>query len=198
MFQSQGKACHEIQSSTLELINGLSSLIHQETMPEVAHEAMEALLNLHHPDKIKQWNPEAPMNTLWDISSQILYTISQKLIQHQIVNYTDILKWLREILIRRNTFLSQNKDYVNVGSQLAICKQARIKLEVVFIMYLWSLDIEAVIVAMTCLALLCEEAEIRCGYDDIAVTTLLPNYHVYVELAQKSASMPIIGKKNFL
>lgn len=99
-------------------------------MPDVAHEAMEALLVLHHPDKIKAWNPEAPINTFWDVSSQVLFSISQKLIQHQIVNYTDILKWLREILICRNAFLSQNKDYANVGSQIAICKQAHIKLEV--------------------------------------------------------------------
>lgn len=99
-------------------------------MSDVAQEAMEALLVLHHPDKIKAWNPEATMNTFWDVSSQVLFSISQKLIQHQIVNYTDILKWLREILICRNIFLSQNKDYANVGSQIAICKQAHIKLEV--------------------------------------------------------------------
>ncbi|XP_012282166.1 neurofibromin isoform X3 [Orussus abietinus] len=186
MLNNQGKAGHEIQSSTLELINGLVSLVHQPTMPDIAHEAMEALLVLHHPDKIRVWNPEAPINTFWDVSSQVLFSISQKLIQHQIVNYTDILKWLREILMRRNAFLSQNKDYANVGSQIAICKQAHIKLEVVFFMYLWSIDMEAVLVAMSCFALLCEEAEIRCGSDEVAVTCLLPNYHLYVELAQAS------------
>ncbi|XP_008206010.1 neurofibromin isoform X2 [Nasonia vitripennis] len=186
MLNNQGKAGHEIQSSTLELINGLVSLVHQPTMPDIAHEAMEALLVLHHPDKIKAWNPEAPINTFWDVSSQVLFSISQKLIQHQIVNYTDILKWLREILICRNIFLSQNKDCANVGSQIAICKQAHIKLEVVFFMYLWSIDMEAVLVAMSCFSLLCEEAEIRCGSDEVAVTCLLPNYLLYVELAQAS------------
>ncbi|XP_033220846.1 neurofibromin isoform X1 [Belonocnema kinseyi] len=186
MLNNQGKAGHEIQSSTLELINGLVSLVHQPTMPDIAHEAMEALLVLHHPDKIKAWNPEAPINTFWDVSSQVLFSISQKLTQHQILNYTDILKWLREVLICRNAFLSQNKDYANVGSQIAICKQAHIKLEVVLFMYLWSIDMEAVLVAMSCFALLCEEAEIRCGSDEVAVTCLLPNYHLYVELAQAS------------
>ncbi|XP_015607506.1 neurofibromin isoform X2 [Cephus cinctus] len=186
MLNNQSNAGHEIQSSTLELINGLVSLVHQPTMPDIAHEAMEALLVLHHPDKIKVWNPEAPINTFWDVSSQVLFSISQKLIQHQIVNYTDILKWLREILICRNAFLSQNKDYANVGSEIAICKQAHIKLEVVFFMYLWSIDMEAVLVAMSCFALLCEEAEIRCGSDEVGVTCLLPNYHLYVELAQAS------------
>lgn len=45
---------------------------------------------------------------------------------------------------------------------------------------------EAVLVAMSCFSLLCEEAEIRCGSDEVAVTCLLPNYHLYVELAQAS------------
>ncbi|XP_057319291.1 neurofibromin [Microplitis mediator] len=189
MLYNPGKAGHEIQSSTLELINGLVSLVHQPTMPDIANEAMEALLVLHHPDKIKSWNPEAPIKTFWDISSQALFSISQKLIQHQIVNYTDILKWLREILVRRNAFLSQNKDYANVGSQIAICKQAHIKLEVVFFMYLWSIDMEAVLVALSCFSLLCEEADIRCGSDEVAVTCLLPNYHLYIELAQTSTAL---------
>ncbi|KAF4521106.1 hypothetical protein B566_EDAN009061 [Ephemera danica] len=160
MLNNQGKAGHEIQSSTLELINGLVSLVHQPTMPDVAQEAMEALLVLHHPEKIEMWNPEAPINTFWD-----------KLIQHQIINYPDILKWLREILVCRNAFLSRHKDYAHV----------------VFFMYIWSIDIEAVLVSMSCFALLCEEADIRCAADEsLAATALLPNYTVYQELAAAS------------
>ncbi|KAK6622690.1 hypothetical protein RUM43_008532 [Polyplax serrata] len=186
MLNNQGKTGHEIQSSTLELINGLVSLVHQPTMSDVAQEAMEALLILHHPDKIESWNPEAPINTFWDVSSQVLFSISQKLIQHQIMNYTDILKWLREIMVCRNAFLLRHKDYANMGSKIPICKQAHIKLEVVFFMYLWSIDMEAVLVAMSCFSLLCEEADIRSNSDEFTVTYLLPNYHVYQELAQAS------------
>jgi len=40
-FQNQGKPGHEVQSSTLELMNGLVSLVHQQCMPDVASEAME-------------------------------------------------------------------------------------------------------------------------------------------------------------
>jgi neurofibromin 1 len=186
MLNNQGKAGHEIQSSTLELINGLVSLVHQPSMPDVAQEAMEALLVLHLPDNIEMWNPEAPINTFWDVSSQVLFSISQKLIQHQILNYTEIMKWLREVLKCRNAFLQRHKEYANLGSHIAICKQAHIKLEVVFFMYLWSIDIDAVLVAMSCFALLCEEADIRCGQDDLTATYLLPNYHVYQELAVSS------------
>ena len=184
-----GKAGHEIQSSTLELINGLVSLVHQPTMPDVAQEAMEALLALHSPEKIEMWNPEAPINTFWDVSSQVLFAISQKLIQHQISNYTEVLKWLREILICRNTFLQKHKDYANVGSAIAICRQAHIKLEVVFFMYLWSVDLDAVIVALSCFGLLVEEAEIRSGSDEITVSFILPNHQIYQELANASSNI---------
>ncbi|XP_037896099.1 neurofibromin isoform X1 [Glossina fuscipes] len=188
LLNTQGKVAHEVQSSTLELINGLVSLVHQPSMPDVAQEAMEALLALHAAEKIEIWNPEAPINTFWDVSSQVLFSISQKLIQHQIANYTDVLKWLREILICRNTFLQRHKDYAHVGSQIAICKQAHIKLEVVFFMYLWSVDLDAVLTSLSCFGLLCEEAEICCGSDELTVAMLVPNYMIYQELSQLSAA----------
>lgn len=53
-------------------------------------------------------------------------------------------------------------------------------------MYLWSIDIDAVLTAMSCFSLLCEEADIRCGADEMAVTQILPNYNVYADLAQAS------------
>lgn len=56
---------------------------------------------------------------------------------------------------------------------------------------------EAVLVSMSCFALLCEEAEIRCGSDEVAVTCLLPNYHLYLELAQASTVL-ITGEFDFL
>ncbi|XP_076453075.1 neurofibromin-like isoform X4 [Babylonia areolata] len=186
MLHNQGKPGHEIQRSTLELITSLVSLVHQQMMPDVAQKAMEALLVLHQPENIELWNPEAPMNTFWDISSQVSFYISQRLIQHQIVNYTEILKWLREILICRNRFLTKHSANANVGSNIPVCRQAHIKLEVVFFMYLWSIDMDAVLTSMSCFHLLCEEAEIRCGSDEMAVTQLLPNSAVYEELANAS------------
>ena len=161
MLNNQGKTPHEIQSSTLELINGLVTLVQQPNMPDVGVEAMEALLVLHQPDKIEMWNPDHVIHTFWDVNSQVLFSMSQKLIQHQILNSTEVLKWLRKILERRNLFLKRHRDDVNHGSHIAICKQAHIKLEVVFFMYLWSIDPEAVQVSMSCFSLLCEEADIR-------------------------------------
>lgn len=179
----------DVQISTLELINGLVSLVHQPTMPDVAEEAMEALLALHAPEKIEMWNPEAPINTFWDVSSQVLFSISQKLIQHQIGNYPDVLKWLREILVCRNSFLLKHKEYANVGSQINICQQAHIKLEVVFFLYLWTADLEAVVTSLSCFGLLCEEADIRCIAEDLSPSYILPNYALYMDLAQAATTL---------
>ena len=74
----------------------------------------------------------------------------------------------------------------------------------VFFIYLWSVDVEAVQIAMSCFRLLCEEAEIRCGADELTVTQLLPNYHVYMELAAASTALttgnnkPSVGSRLIL
>ncbi|XP_048487858.1 neurofibromin [Plutella xylostella] len=183
MLSNPGRSGVEIQSSTTELINGLVSLVHQTGMGEISQEAMDALLALHTPDRVHMWNPDAPLNTFWDISSQVLYNISQKLIQRQICNYRAVLRWLRDILTCRNEFLHKHKDYANVGSSIPICRQAHIKLEVVFFMCLWSIDTDVVLVAMSCFALLCQEADIRCGADELTAQCLLPNYQVFQEIA---------------
>ncbi|KAJ0182942.1 hypothetical protein K1T71_000918 [Dendrolimus kikuchii] len=202
MLSNPGRSSIEIQSSTTELINGLVSLVHQTGMGEISQGAMDALLALHRPDRVHMWNPGAPLNTFWDINSQVLYNISQKLIQRQICNYREVLRWLRDILTCRNEFLAKNKEYANVGSQIPICKQAHIKLEVVFFMCLWSIDTDVVLVAMSCFALLCQEADIRCGSDEITATCLLPNYAVFQEIAHTStvlttAANPDMGTSCF-
>lgn len=58
--------------------------------------------------------------------------------------------------------------------------------QVVFFMCLWSIDTDVVLVAMSCFALLCQEADIRCGSDEITASCLLPNYAVFQEIAHTS------------
>lgn len=56
-------------------------------------------------------------------------------------------------------------------------------------MFLWSPDIEAVLVAMSCFRHLCEEADIRCGVDEVSVHNFLPNYNTFMEFASVSNMM---------
>ncbi|XP_053097469.1 neurofibromin isoform X2 [Pangasianodon hypophthalmus] len=189
LLHNPGKQGQEIQSSTAELIKGLMQLVPLANLGEISQEAMEALLVLHQPEIIELWNPDAPMETFWDISSQVLYFICSKLIGHQLINSTEILKWLREILICRNKFLLRNKERAATGSSIPMCRQAQAKLEVCLYMFLWSPDMEAVLVAMSCFRHLCEEADIRCGVDEVPVQTILPNYNTFMEFASVSNMM---------
>ena len=186
MLHNPNKLDHETQMSIFELFNGLVSLVHDSTMIHVSHAAMQALLVLHQKENIEKWNAESPINTFWSISSQVLFSISQKLVQHQIYNYTDVLKWLREILTLRNAFLLHYKDNAYVGSNIPMAKHAQLKLEIVFFVYLWSIDVDAVKTAMSCFSLFCEEAEIRYGFEEMVILQLLPNYNIYLELSQAS------------
>ncbi|XP_051717328.1 neurofibromin isoform X1 [Ctenopharyngodon idella] len=189
MLHNPGKPGQEIQNSTAELIKGLVQLVPLTHSAEHSQEAMEALLVLHQPETIELWNPDAPIETFWDISSQVLFLICKKLIGHQMINSTEILKWLREILICRNKFLLKNKECATQGSLIPISKQAQTKLEVCLYTFLWSPDAEAVLVAMSCFRHLCEEADIRCSVDELPVHAVLPNYNTFIELASVSNMM---------
>ncbi|XP_040192600.1 neurofibromin isoform X2 [Rana temporaria] len=191
LLYNPGKPGPDTQSSSAELINGLVQLVPQTNMPEIGQEAMEALLVLHQSDSIELWNPDAPVETFWEISSQMIFYICKKLTGHQMLNSTEVLKWMREILICRNKFLLKNKECAAVGSAIPICRQAHTKLEVCLYMFLWSPDIEAVLVAMSCFRSLCEEADIRCGVDEVSVHNFLPNYNTFLEFASVSNMMSL-------
>ncbi|KAI4887778.1 hypothetical protein NFI96_006548 [Prochilodus magdalenae] len=189
MLHNPGKQGQEVLCSTAELITGLVQPVPLANMGDISQEAMEALLVLHQPETIELWNPDTPMETFWDISSQVLYFICKKLVGHQLINSTEILKWLREILICRNKFLLRNKERATTGSAIPLCRQAQAKMEVCLYMFLWSPDMEAVLVAMSCFRHLCEEADIRCGVDEVPVQAILPNYNTFMEFASVSNMM---------
>ncbi|CAL8098834.1 unnamed protein product [Calicophoron daubneyi] len=112
----QSRQSSDAQKATFELMNGLMSLIQQSTMSELAQEAMDALLCLHQPANIRLWNLQSPTQAFWEISPQLLYSIAQKLINRNIPNSCDVLKWLREILVCRINFLQQNFNYSNTST----------------------------------------------------------------------------------
>lgn len=173
----------------------LVQLVQQSSMLEVAQESMDALLTLHQPEIIDLWNPESPDgHAFWIISSNVLYSIAQRLTSRHIMNFCEVLRWLKEILICRNNYLKQRRDRLDLTGLPKIWHQALIKLEVVFFFYLWSLDIDAVLTSMSCFRLLCEEAELRSCYDDVVVEPLMPNYEVYASIAESSHTIMTTGR----
>ncbi|MGH0170597.1 UNVERIFIED_CONTAM: hypothetical protein FKN15_058812 [Acipenser sinensis] len=85
--------------------------------------------------------------------------------------------------------LRMTPESATLGSGIPICRQAQTKLEVSLYAFLWSPDIEAVLVAMSCFRHLCEEADIRCGVDEVSVQNILPNYNTFIEFASVSNMM---------
>ncbi|KAL3318539.1 hypothetical protein Ciccas_002794 [Cichlidogyrus casuarinus] len=239
LYTPSNKQQTDSQNAAFDLMNGLVSLMQQSVMHELAQESMEALLCLHQPANIHWWNPTSPAQAFWEISSQLLYSIAQKLTGRNIPNYCEVLKWLREILVCRINFLHQHRDFcallhhrfhhlssseetanlimhqycpscgqiqaINGHSQSSTSfnhsnnydqsssnksgvshglhqsynqnspflsplpvnpkrnQMALIKLETVFFVHLWSLDLDAVLTSMSCFGLLCHEAELWGG-----------------------------------
>lgn len=60
----------------------------------------------------------------------MLFLICRKLIGQQMVNGTEVLKWLREILICRNKFLLKNKVQSHVSHQVALLVTKRVSRQV--------------------------------------------------------------------
>ncbi|CAH8500828.1 unnamed protein product [Heterobilharzia americana] len=115
LYSPQTRSSSDAQKATFDLMNGLMSLIQQSIMSDLAQEAMDALLCLHQPANIRLWNLHSPAQAFWEISPQLLYSIAQKLINRNIPNSCDVLKWLREILVCRIKFLQQHCDYANLS-----------------------------------------------------------------------------------
>ncbi|XP_018650060.1 putative neurofibromin [Schistosoma mansoni] len=211
LYSPQTRSSSDAQKATFDLMNGLMSLIQQSIMSDLAQEAMDALLCLHQPANIRLWNLHSPAQAFWEISPQLLYSIAQKLINRNIPNSCDVLKWLREILVCRIKFLQQHCDYANLPgcctrglltSNMPVRinpkrnQMALIKLETVFFTYLWSLDLEAVLTSMSCFRLLCQEAELwtQWAFTDFRLPDLLPVYNVYAEIADHSRSIVTTGR----
>uniref|UniRef100_A0A287DFV8 Neurofibromin n=1 Tax=Ictidomys tridecemlineatus TaxID=43179 RepID=A0A287DFV8_ICTTR len=203
----------ETQGSTAELITGLVQLVPQSHMPEIAQEAMEALLVLHQLDSIDLWNPDAPVETFWEIRqvySHLFYLCqADRSSCHFLFLYgvgcdvpvsgnTTQMSMDHEELLRTYTpgaSLRKGKGNSSMDGAAGcsgpppICRQAQTKLEVALYMFLWSPDTEAVLVAMSCFRHLCEEADIRCGVDEVSVHNFLPNYNTFMEFASVSNMM---------
>ena len=60
----------------------------------------------------------------------MLFRVSQKLVTHQIVNSTEVLQWLGEVLTLRNRFLNKYKDHATVDANIPRTRDAQNKLEV--------------------------------------------------------------------
>ncbi|XP_047141766.1 neurofibromin isoform X1 [Hydra vulgaris] len=152
------KCAAEIQASSMQIMNGLVIIMMFAKTSNLVEQVSETLLSLHSPENIELWNPEAPMATFWEISSQIVYNVADRLLTEKVPNQLSAMRWLQKILKCRIQFIDANKTNSLVGSHNSICVEALSKLETMFLMCLWSTNTEKVLLAMKCFGLLFEEA----------------------------------------
>lgn len=152
------KCAAEIQASSMQFMNGLVIIMMFTNVPDVSAQVSETLLGLHSPENIELWNPEAPMATFWEISSQIVYNVADRLLSERIPNQLKAMRWLQKILKCRIQFIEKNRNEALIGTHNSICSEALSRLEMVFLTSLWSSDIDKVLLAMKCFGLLFEEA----------------------------------------
>nr|XP_039272479.1 neurofibromin-like [Styela clava] len=191
-----GNTNQKIHSNCWDFIRTLTNLV-IPMQPifgvQTSLEAMEALLQLHSPQISLTWNPESPVTTFWDVSSTMLFNVCCHILTEQMSTPADVacnnLKWLLQILGCRIAFLYQNHER-GVAYRAEVVKRAQMKVEMVLLEYLWSLDTEVVLVALSCFRYLHEEIEIKWRFDESALGRMLPEYHeLYVDLASAGTAI---------
>eukprot|EP00795_Rhopilema_esculentum_P015875 gene15875-7206_t len=180
------RAGHEIQASSMQFMDGLVSVAMCDNIPDVAAEAAETLICLHSTDNVELWNPEAPIATFWEISSHVICNIAEKLQQEKISNQLSKMKWLQQLLRKRVQFLRKHKEQAAIGTHISVCAKAISKLEVIFLMSLWSSEQNLVLLSMECFALLNEEASLVMTLDGNNQIHPPPLYTVYYKFGHES------------
>ncbi|XP_048582480.1 neurofibromin-like isoform X2 [Nematostella vectensis] len=185
-FHSQDTHGWEIQKSASQIIMGLVHLVLSNSLSyDIKAESAQALMCSFQADTIEMWNPVAPIATFWEISSHVLVSVAEVLNNHG-SHSTRMLKYLKELIICKNEFLRRHREHASTGSHIPICSLAQTKLEAVFLTYLWSSDIEATLVALSCFGHLCEEIDIVQSSENLNELNSSSNLNVLSELAAEA------------
>lgn len=179
---------------SLQLMNGLVSLVQHQSPPFLPLRVSEVLLELHKPNNIVLWDRSDVMTAFWDISGTVTYSITQKLFSRKTADPLQLLKWLRKILHYRTKFLSIHPaSEVSQGVSGKISQQLYTMLETVLLLFLRHTSVEAVHIAMICFKYLVSEAELVSSPSEPVGVPYAPNLHSYKLLAEASKT-PHIGR----
>ena len=183
-----------IQEALL-LMTGLVSLIQHAAPPLLSLDASEVLLKLHQPENIELWYPNDPVVAFWEISCQVTYSITIKLFSRKTNNPIQLLKWLRQILHYRISFLRKHTCTLDAsqGANTKISIQLYMMLETILLMFLRNTDIEVVQIAMSCFKYLVTEADLVTNPAEPSTVPYASNIRSYKQLVELSES-PQIGR----
>uniref|UniRef100_F6W3W9 Uncharacterized protein n=1 Tax=Ciona intestinalis TaxID=7719 RepID=F6W3W9_CIOIN len=190
ILHNMGGSPQQIHQNLSEFFNTLVSLIDLKNTPNIpcSLASLEALVRLNEPQCVVGWNPEYMMVTYWEISSNVILTICEKVLTQQMMMSPDMLshaiKWLNKMLAYRIEFLVQNHDKPGVNNKADVVKRAQLKTELVLLEQLWNSNPEIVLIALNCFHCLNEENEIKWSLNEFTMARLFPdNHEVYHHLS---------------
>ncbi|CAB3983050.1 neurofibromin isoform X4 [Paramuricea clavata] len=136
-------------------------------------------------DRYKTKDKSKYSQTSTENSSECVHLIGDSLVNHGSKDLW-LLKYMKKLMACRDEFIEQNKDDQNFSCNSLVSSSARVKLEEVFLQYLWNPDADAILTALSSLKFLCTEINIISHHsmDNIAQLNLMTSiFAVYEELA---------------
>lgn len=182
------------------ILKGLCAFSCHFSHPDLADEATQALLVLHQPENIARWCPESPSLGFWAIGSAVLVSLGRVLIDRPQLTLEQVRKivfLIEEVLVQRNKFLSEYKDWAPDRQTLPDRSQCSATLETALLIHLCSSQPLVCSRIASCFGLLCEEVELL-GLADEASNTIAANLSIYRQLGDSCVTItgPKAQQKN--
>uniref|UniRef100_H2ZAB5 Neurofibromin n=1 Tax=Ciona savignyi TaxID=51511 RepID=H2ZAB5_CIOSA len=184
-LHNMGNSTQQIHHNVSEFFLTLVLLVDMKNpmSVQITLPCMGALVRLHEPQFVQLWNPESVMTTYWDVSSNVILAICEKVLTQQTLMPADMLshttKWLNQILAYRIELLVQNHDKPGVNNKTEVMKRAQFKLELVLMEQLWNSNADIVMQALICFQCLHEEHEIKWSLNDYTMGGLFAEQHEF-------------------
>eukprot|EP00118_Oscarella_pearsei_P012253 m.88991 g.88991 ORF g.88991 m.88991 type:complete len:2691 (+) comp36590_c0_seq4:57-8129(+) len=178
-----------VKLEVLKLVGGVASLVQHPCLADFGKLPDEVLLCLMNHETMETWNTSHSISTMWEVSSQVIFSLSTKLTGHKSTDVAQILRLLQNILIQRNLFLEEHQIDASIESDTELCHQTQTQLEVVLLSSLWSPQPDVVLTALRCVYHLCREMEIKGTMDDISDMPLNQNLASYRGLASLTSAV---------
>uniref|UniRef100_H2ZAB4 Neurofibromin n=1 Tax=Ciona savignyi TaxID=51511 RepID=H2ZAB4_CIOSA len=131
-LHNMGNSTQQIHHNVSEFFLTLVLLVDMKNpmSVQITLPCMGALVRLHEPQFVQLWNPESVMTTYWDVSSNVILAICEKVLTQQTLMPADMLshttKWLNQILAYRIELLVQNHDKPGVNNKTEVMKRAQV------------------------------------------------------------------------
>ncbi|CAO3616009.1 unnamed protein product [Cunninghamella blakesleeana] len=162
----------------------------------LAETAASCLITLHKVENILLWNKLGYcISTFWKISSQVMFLISQQILNHQYrkgLDLKQLLILIKQLFLARLNFLKSNCSIAPTESCSQEWLQASIGIEVALLLNICTPDEYIAKLTTDCIGLFCEELNFieEIGEHDLVSLTSIKNLGTYLDISKLSNFLP--------